>query len=62
MGHGKSSCERDIYNKTGVPQETSKKISDKQTNLPSKEIRKRRTNKNQSQQKEGSNKYQGGNK
>ena len=34
------------------PQET-RKISKKQTNLPPKEIRKRRTHKAQSQQKEG---------
>ena len=45
----------------GLPQET-RKISNKQPNVPSKGIRKRRTNKAQSQQKEGNNKDQRGNK
>ena len=61
MGCRKRSSEREVHRDTGLPQET-RKISNKQPNLPPKRIRKRRTNKTQSQQKEGNNKYQRGNK
>ena len=61
MGCNKSSSKREVHSNTGLPQETGK-ISNKQPNLPPKRIRKRRTNKTQSQQKEGNNKDQGGNK
>ena len=50
----------EIYRDTGLPQAT-RKISKKQTNLPPKEIRKRRTHKAQSQEKEENNKDQNGN-
>ena len=55
------SSKRKVYSDTGPSQET-RKISNKQLNLPSKGIRKRRTNKAQSQQKEGNNKDQSRNK
>ena len=61
MECSKSSSKREVYSNTGLPQET-RKISNKQPNLPPKRIRKRRTNKGQSQQKEGNNKDQRGNK
>ena len=61
MGLSKSSSKREVHSDTGLPQET-RKILNKQPNLPPKSIRKRRTNKTQSQQKEGNNKYQRGNK
>ena len=60
MGCSKSSS-KEVYSNTVLPQET-RKISNKQPNLPSKDIRKRRTNKAQSQQKEGNNKDQRENK
>ena len=55
-----SSSKREVHTDTGLPQGT--KISNKQLNLPPKRIRKRRTNKTQSQQREGNNKDQRGNK
>ena len=51
----------EVYSDTSLPQETNK-ISDKQPNPPPKRIRKRITDKAQSQQKEGSSKDQRGNK
>ena len=60
MGCSKSSSKREVYSDTGLSQKT-RKISNKQLNLPPKRIRKR-TNKAQSQQKEGNNKDQRGNK
>ena len=51
MRLSKNSSKREVYSNTGVLQEI-RKISNKQSNLPSKEIRKR-TNTAQSQQKEG---------
>ena len=56
---GFSNSKREVYRETGLPQET-RKISKKQPNIPPKGIR--RTNKAQSQQKEGNNKDQRGNK
>ena len=53
-GYSKSSSKKEIHSKTGLPREI-RKISNKQPNLPCKRIRKRRTNKAQSQQKEGNN-------
>ena len=53
------SSKREAHSNTGVPQET-RKISNKQPNLQPKIIRKRRTNKTRSQQKEGNNKDQRG--
>ena len=61
MGCSKSSPKREVYHHTGLPQET-RKISNKQPNLPHKGIRKRRTNKAQGQQKQVNNKDQKGNK
>ena len=55
MGCSKSSPKREVYSNTILPQET--KISNKQPDLPSKGIRKRSTNKAQSQQKEGNDKF-----
>ena len=43
---------REVYSNTGLPQE-ARKISNKQPNLTPKEARKRRTNKTQTQNKEG---------
>ena len=60
MGCSKSSSKREVYSNTILPQGT-RKISNKQSNLPSKGIRKG-TNKNQSQKKEGNNKDQRRNK
>ena len=60
MGCSKSSSKRKVHNNTGLPQKT-RKISNKQLKLPIKRIRKR-TNKTQSEQKEGKNKDQRGNK
>ena len=57
----KSSSRREVHRDIGLPQET-RKISNKQPKLPPKRIRKRRTNKPQSQQKEGNNKAQRENK
>ena len=48
------------YSNTGLPQKT-RKISNQQSNLPRKRIRKVRTNKMQGQQKEGDNKDKRGN-
>ena len=39
MGYNKSSCNREVYSNTGLPQET-RKTSNKQPNLPPKRIRK----------------------
>ena len=61
MGCSKSSSKRDVYSNTILPKET-RKIWNKQPNLPPERIRKIRTNKAQSQKKEGNNKDQGGNK
>ena len=53
---------RHVYSDKGLPQET-RQISNSQRNFPFKGIkRKRRSNKAQSQQKEGNNKDQRGNK
>ena len=60
MRHGKSSSKREVYSNTMFPQET-RKISNKQSNLTPKRIRKT-TKKPQSQQKEENNKDQRGNK
>ena len=46
---------------TGLPQET-RKISNKQPNIPPKRIRKRRISEAQSQQRKGNNRDQRGNK
>ena len=51
----------EVYSDTVLSQE-QRKISDKQLNLLPKEIRKRKANRTQSQQKEGNNKDQRGNK
>ena len=40
--HSKSSSQREVYNNRGLHQET-RKISNKQSNIPSKGVRKRRT-------------------
>ena len=61
MGCSKRSYKREVYSDISPPQET-RKISNQQPNLPSKRIRKRRTNEARSQQKEGNNKDQRGNK
>ena len=60
MGCCKSNTKREVHRNIYFPQET-RKISNKQPNLPPKRIRKR-TNKAQSHQKEGNNKDQRGNK
>ena len=60
MGCSKRSSKKEVYSDTGIPQET-RKISNKQPNLPSKGIRKRITNKAQNH-KEGYIKDQVGNK
>ena len=60
MRCNKSSPTREVYSNTGLPQQT-RKISNKQPNLPSTGIRKRRTHKTQSQQNEGNDKDQRGN-
>ena len=60
MGCSKRSSKKEVYSDTGIPQET-RKISNKQPNLPSKGIRKRITNKAQNE-KEGYIKDQVGNK
>ena len=57
MGYSKTNSKREVYSNTGQPKET-RAISSKQPNLPSIGTRKRRTNKAQSQQKEGNNKNQ----
>ena len=57
----KSSSKREVQSDTGLPQEM-RKISNKQPKPPPKIIRKRRTNKTQSQKKEGYNKDQRRNK
>jgi len=46
---------KEVYSCTGLFQET-RKLSNKEYNLPSKKIRKRRKHKAQSQQKDGNNK------
>ena len=56
MGHSKSSSKREVYSDISLPQET-RKISNKQPNLMPKATRER-TNKTQSQQKEGNHKDQ----
>ena len=61
MGCSKSSSKTEVYSDTGLSQEAWK-ISNKQTNLLAKGIRKKRTNKAQSQQKKGNSKDQRGNK
>ena len=61
MGCSKSSSKREVHRDTGLPQET-RKFSKKQPKLPPRRIRKRRTNKTQSQPKDGNNKDQRGNK
>ena len=61
MGCSKGSSKKEVHRDTGLPQET-RKISNKPPNLPPKRILKRRTHKIQSQQKEGNNKDQRGNK
>ena len=60
MGCHKSSSLREVHSNTGLPQKT-RKISNQQSNLPRKRIRKVRTNKMQGQQKEGDNKDKRGN-
>ena len=62
MGHGKSSSKREVYSNTILPQETKKKISNKQPNFTPKATGERRTNKTQSQQKERNHKDQRRNK
>ena len=54
MGCSKSSSKKEVYNNTVLPQET-RKVSNKQPNLPPERIRKIMTKKDQSQQKEGNN-------
>ena len=44
MGYSKSSHKREVHSDTGLPQKT-RKISNKQSKLQTKRIRKRRTNK-----------------
>ena len=60
IGCSKSSSKREVCSNKGLPQEP-RKISNKQPTLPYKRISKR-TNKAQSQQKEGNNRYESGNK
>ena len=60
-GMQKSGTRRELNSNTGLPQAT-RKISNKQSNTIPKRTRKRRTNKTQSQLKEGNNKNQSGNK
>ena len=55
MGHSKSCSKMEGYSNIDLPQER-RTISNKQPNFPSKGIRKRRTNKVQTQQKEENNK------
>ena len=55
----KSSLKRKAYSNTGLPQET-RKILNKQPNLPSKWIRTGRTDEMKSQKKEENNKDQNG--
>ena len=50
MGCSKSSSKREVHSNTRLPQET-RKISNKQPNLLSKIIRKRRTKKTQSRRR-----------
>ena len=57
MGCCKSSSKREVHSDP-----ETRKMSNKQPNLPPKRIRKRRTNKTQSQQKEENSKCQRGNK
>ena len=52
---------RELHSDASLPQET-RKTSNKQRKLPCKRIRRRRTNKAQSQQKEGNNEAERGNK
>ena len=59
-GYSKSSSKKEIYSDTDLPQET-RKISNNLTHHL-KGVRKRRTNKSQSQQKKRNNKDQKGNK
>ena len=60
MRCSKSNVKREVHCNIGLPQDT-RKISNKQPNLPANRNRKR-TNKTQSQQKEENNKDQRGNK
>ena len=60
MGYHKSSSQREVHSNTGLPQKR-RKIPNQQLNLLPKRIRKGRTNKTQSQQKEGNRKDQRGN-
>ena len=59
MAYSKSSSKKEVHSDTGLPQET-RKISNKQPNLPPKITGKRR-NKTQSQHEKGNNKDQRGN-
>ena len=61
MGCSKNKSKRKHYSNEGLPQET-RRISNKQPNLPSKESRKRRTNKAQNQENEGNKDQRGINK
>ena len=61
MGHSESSPKRKIHSNTGLPQET-RKSTDKQLNHTLKRTRKRTANKAQSEQKDGNNKEQRGNR
>ena len=61
MGYSKSCSKMEAESYTGLSQKM-RKISNKPFNLSSKGIRKRRTRKYQSQQTEGNNKDQRGNK
>ena len=61
MWCSKSSLKRKAYSDTGLPQET-RKILNKQPNLPSKWIRTGRIDETKSQKKEENNKYQSENK
>ena len=55
MGCSKSNSKREVQSNAGLPQET-RKITNKEHNLSSKGIRKRKTNNSRSQEKEGNNK------
>ena len=55
VGYSKSNSQREVQSDTGPPQNI-RKISNKQPNLPSKRILKRRINKTSSKQREGNNK------
>ena len=57
MGHIEGSPKREIHSNTGLPKK-DRKISNEQSNSTSTRIRGKTTNKAQSEQKEGNNKYQ----